>query len=149
VKAILTGPMTMMNWSFVRNDLPTNVVSRQLALALSDEVNDLQNNGIKIIQIDEAAFKEGYPLRKENISDYETMAIKGFKYTVFTAKKETQIHTHMCYSEFRDIIKTIEAMDADVISIETVRSGNKLLEKQSGTVLFATSRLPISACFTG
>jgi 5-methyltetrahydropteroyltriglutamate--homocysteine methyltransferase len=128
VKGMLTGAVTMLNWSFVRDDLPRSSVSDQIAVALSDEVNDLQNAGIKIIQVDEAAFKEGYPLRKDEIPQYETWAVRGFKLTVSTAKKETQIHTHMCYSQFDDIIKTIEAMDADVISIETARGGNRLLK---------------------
>ncbi len=128
VKGMITGPVTILKWSFVRDDLPRSVVSEQISVALSDEVADLQNAGIKIIQIDEAAFKEGYPLRKDNIPDYEKWAVKSFKIVVSPAKMETQIHTHMCYSEFNDIIKTIEAMDADVISIETARSGNELLK---------------------
>ncbi|HFS85205.1 MAG TPA: 5-methyltetrahydropteroyltriglutamate--homocysteine S-methyltransferase, partial [Epsilonproteobacteria bacterium] len=102
--------------------------SKQIALAINEEVNDLQNAGIKIIQVDEAAFKEGYPLREENIPTYEEWAVRDFKIAVSSAKQETQIHTHMCYSEFNDIIGTIEAMDADVISIETARSGNELLK---------------------
>jgi 5-methyltetrahydropteroyltriglutamate--homocysteine methyltransferase len=127
MKGMLTGPVTIINWSFVRNDIPRSIIAKQIALALSDEINDLQNAGIKIIQVDEAAFKEGYPLRKENILNYEKWAVDSFKLTVSTAKNETQIHTHMCYSEFNDIIKTIEVMDADVITIETARSGNRLL----------------------
>ncbi len=128
VKGMLTGPVTMLNWSFVRDDKPKDEVSKQLAIALSDEIDDLQNGGIKIIQVDEAAFKEGYPLRESKIKSYEKWAIRDFKIATSKAKKETQIHTHMCYSEFNDIIKTIEAMDADVISIETARSGNELLK---------------------
>jgi len=128
MKGMLTGPVTILNWSFVRDDMLRSEVSRQIAIALSDEVNDLQNANIKMIQVDEAAFKEGYPLRKEKIAEYERWAVRDFKISVSTAKKETQIHTHMCYSEFNDIIKTIEAMDADVISIETARSGNELLK---------------------
>ena len=128
MKGMLTGPVTILNWSFVRDDIPREAVSKQIALAINDEVDDLQNGGIKIIQVDEAAFKEGYPLRKENIPTYEAWAVRDFKIAVSSAKKETQIHTHMCYSEFNDIISTIEAMDADVISIETARSGNKLLK---------------------
>ncbi|WP_028975070.1 5-methyltetrahydropteroyltriglutamate--homocysteine S-methyltransferase [Spirochaeta cellobiosiphila] len=128
MKGMLTGPVTIINWSFVRNDLSRELISQQIALALSDEVRDLQEAGIKIIQVDEAAFKEGYPLRKKNIKSYEDWAVKGFKLTVSTAHKETQIHTHMCYSAFNDIIETIEAMDADVITIETARSGNRLLK---------------------
>jgi 5-methyltetrahydropteroyltriglutamate--homocysteine methyltransferase len=128
MKGMLTGPVTILNWSFVRDDKPRSEVSKQIAVALSDEIDDLQNAGIKIIQVDEAAFKEGYPLREKNIKTYEDWAVRDFKICVSTAKKETQIHTHMCYSEFNDIIKTIEAMDADVISIETARSGNELLK---------------------
>ena len=128
VKGMLTGPVTMLNWSFVRDDLPRSEVSKQIALAICDEVDDLQQAGIKIIQVDEAAFKEGYPLRKSKISTYESWAVRDFKLSVSSAKKQTQIHTHMCYSEFNDIIKTIESMDADVITIETARSGNELLK---------------------
>ncbi|RXJ86407.1 5-methyltetrahydropteroyltriglutamate--homocysteine S-methyltransferase [Arcobacter sp. CECT 8985] len=128
VKGMLTGPVTILNWSFVRDDKPRNEVAKQIGLAIAKEVDDLQNAGIKMIQVDEAAFKEGYPLRKENISTYEKWAVDNFKLSVSKSKIDTQIHTHMCYSEFNDIIKTIEAMDADVISIETARSGNELLK---------------------
>ncbi len=128
MKGMLTGPVTILNWSFVRDDKPRSEVARQLSLAIFDEINDLQNAGVKIIQVDEAAFKEGYPLRDENIKAYEDFAVESFKISVSCARKETQIHTHMCYSEFNDIIKTIEAMGADVISIETARSGNELLK---------------------
>lgn len=128
MKGMLTGPVTILNWSFVRDDMPRGEVSKQIAIALSDEIDDLQKAGIKMIQVDEAAFKEGYPLRTENIQAYEEWAVRDFKISVSTANKETQIHTHMCYSEFNDIIRTIEAMDADVISIETARSGNELLK---------------------
>ena len=127
VKGMLTGPVTIINWSFVRNDIPEETVARQIALCLSDEISDLQEAGIKIIQVDEAAFKEGYPLRKEKWNWYEKWALESFRRTVASASMETQMHTHMCYSEFNDIIETIEAMDADVISIETARSGNRLL----------------------
>jgi 5-methyltetrahydropteroyltriglutamate--homocysteine methyltransferase len=128
MKGMLTGPVTILNWSFVRDDMSRSEVSKQIALAINDEIDDLQNAGIKIIQVDEAAFKEGYPLREENIKEYETWAVRDFRLSVSAAKKETQIHTHMCYSQFNDIIRTIEAMDADVISIETARSGNELLK---------------------
>ena len=128
MKGMLTGPVTILNWSFVRDDMPRSEVSKQIALGICDEVDDLQNAGIKIIQVDEAAFKEGYPLKKSKIKIYEDWAVRDFKLSVSSAKKETQIHTHMCYSEFNDIIATIEAMDADVISIETARSGNELLK---------------------
>ena len=128
MKGMLTGPVTILNWSFVRNDISRSEVSKQIAVALSDEIEDLQSAGIKIIQVDEAAFKEGYPLRKDRIPEYEKWAVENFKLAVSTADEETQIHTHMCYSEFNDIIDTIEAMDADVITIETARSGNELLK---------------------
>lgn len=128
MKGMLTGPVTILNWSFVRDDVPRDKVSQQIAVALSDEVDDLQQAGVQIIQVDEAAFKEGYPLRQANIKAYETWAVRDFKISVSSAKKVTQIHTHMCYSQFNDIIQTIEAMDADVISIETARSGNELLK---------------------
>ncbi len=127
MKGMLTGPVTILNWSFVRDDMPRSEVSKQIALGICDEVDDLQNAGIKIIQVDEAAFKEGYPLRDSKVQAYEDWAVRDFKLSVSSARKETQIHTHMCYSEFNDIIATIEAMDADVISIETARSGNELL----------------------
>ncbi|MCD6654237.1 MAG: 5-methyltetrahydropteroyltriglutamate--homocysteine S-methyltransferase [Sulfurovum sp.] len=128
VKGMLTGPVTILNWSFVRDDIPKSEVSKQIALGICDEIENLQNAGIKIIQVDEAAFKEGYPLRKDKIKEYEEWAVRDFKIAVSSAKETTQIHTHMCYSEFNDIIDTIENMDADVISIETARSGNELLK---------------------
>ncbi|MDR2149386.1 MAG: 5-methyltetrahydropteroyltriglutamate--homocysteine S-methyltransferase [Spirochaetaceae bacterium] len=127
MKGMLTGPVTILNWSFVRDDIPRSTVARQIALSLFDEVNDLQTAGIRIVQVDEAAFKEGYPLRKEHIGAYENWAVDAFRLAVSGAKKETQIHTHMCYSDFSDSIHTIEKMDADVITIETARSGNRLL----------------------
>lgn len=128
MKGMLTGPVTILNWSFVRDDLSRAEVCEQIALTIADEIDDLQKGGVKIIQVDEAAFKEGYPLRAENIKEYEKWALECFKVSTAVAKDNTQIHTHMCYSEFNDIIKTIEAMDADVISIETARSGNELLK---------------------
>ncbi len=127
MKGMLTGPATMIAWSFVRDDIPLKDVARQIAIAISDEINDLQNAGIHIVQMDEAAFREGYPLRNGKIQDYEAWAVQNFKLAVSSAKAETQIHTHMCYSDFNDIIKTIESLDADVISIENARSGNELL----------------------
>ena len=134
MKGMLTGPVTILNWSFVRDDKPRDEVSKQIAVALSDEIEDLQQAGIKIIQVDEAAFKEGYPLRESKIKEYEAWAVRDFKIAVSSASQKTQIHTHMCYSVFNDIIKTIEDMDADVISIETARSGNTLLKifKETG-----------------
>ena len=128
MKGMLTGPVTILNWSFVRDDKPRADIAKQLALCIYDEIADLQDAGIKVIQVDEAAFKEGYPLRDENIGAYEKFSVDCFKLSVASARAQTQIHTHMCYSEFNDIIKTIEAMDADVISIETARSGNELLK---------------------
>ncbi|MDR2445729.1 MAG: 5-methyltetrahydropteroyltriglutamate--homocysteine S-methyltransferase [Treponema sp.] len=128
MKGMLTGPVTILNWSFVRNDITRAEVARQIALALSDEVADLQKAGVTIIQVDEAAFREGYPLRKENIGEYEQWALEAFRLAVSAADMPTQIHTHMCYSDFNGIIKTIEAMDADALTIETARSGNKLLK---------------------
>ncbi len=128
MKGMLTGPVTILNWSFVRDDMPRSEVSKQIALGICDEVDDLQKAGIQVIQVDEAAFKEGYPLRQAKVKTYEEWAVRDFKLSVSCAKQETQIHTHMCYSEFNDIIATIEAMDADVISIETARSGNELLK---------------------
>lgn len=134
MKGMLTGPVTILNWSFVRDDQSRALSATQIALAIRDEVNDLQNNGINMIQVDEAAFKEGYPIRRENRAEYEQWALNSFLLSTAVAYKETQIHTHMCYSEFTDIIKTIESMDADVISIETSRSGNRLLRifKETG-----------------
>ncbi|MBN2768051.1 MAG: 5-methyltetrahydropteroyltriglutamate--homocysteine S-methyltransferase [Campylobacterales bacterium] len=128
VKGMLTGPVTIINWSFVREDLPKSTIATQIALCLSDEIDELQKRGIKIIQVDEAAFKEGYPLRKINIEAYERWAIDSFKLSVSSAEPKTQIHTHMCYSQFDDIIDAIEAMDADVISIELAKGGNALLQ---------------------
>ncbi len=128
VKGMLTGPVTIINWSFVRDDIEKSEVAYQIALCLADEIDDLQKSGIKIVQVDEAAFKEGYPLRAKNIKAYEEWAVKSFKLATSSAYPETQIHTHMCYSEFNDIIHTIEAMDADVITIETAKSGNRLLK---------------------
>lgn len=128
VKGMLTGPITILNWSFIRDDIKKSYIAKQLALCIYDEISDLQDNGIKIIQVDEAAFKEGYPLRKEDIKEYEKLAIDSFKLSISSAKITTQIHTHMCYSEFNDIICAIQALDADVISIETARSKNELLK---------------------
>jgi 5-methyltetrahydropteroyltriglutamate--homocysteine methyltransferase len=128
MKGMLTGPVTMLNWSFVRDDQPKSVTGYQMSLAIRDEVNALEANGIKVIQVDEAALREGYPLRDSKKAEYEKWAIEGFKITTSGVRPETQIHTHMCYSEFSDIIDAIEAMDADVISIENARSDNSLLE---------------------
>lgn len=127
VKGMLTGPVTMLNWSFLRDDMPYADILPQVALAIRDEISDLQKANIGIVQVDEAAFKEGYPLRKSKIKTYEDNSVKAFKLATAVAAPQTQIHTHMCYSDFKDIMPTIEAMDADVISIETSREGNSLL----------------------
>ncbi len=128
VKGMLTGPVTILNWSFVRDDLPRPAVCRQIALAIRDEVADLEKAGAAMIQIDEAALREGLPLRKADWKDYLDWAVECFRLTSSGVGDATQIHTHMCYSEFNDIIDAIAAMDADVISIETSRSKMELLD---------------------
>ena len=128
MKGMLTGPVTMLNWSFVRDDQPRRTTAYQMAIAIRDEVEALEAAGIKVIQVDEAALREGYPLRNEKRAEYEDWAITSFRITTSSVKPETQIHTHMCYSEFSDIMDAIEAMDADVISIENARSDNSLLK---------------------
>lgn len=127
VKGMLTGPVTILKWSFVRNDVPPDVVARQIALALRDEVNALESNGIHFIQIDEPAFREALPLRKRDWETYFAWAVESFRIASSGVKDTTQIHTHMCYSEFQDILPAIAEMDADVISIETSRSEMELL----------------------
>jgi 5-methyltetrahydropteroyltriglutamate--homocysteine methyltransferase len=128
VKGMLTGPVTILNWSFVRDDLPRSTVCRQIALAIRDEVVDLEKAGAEMIQIDEAALREGLPLRKGGWQAYLDWAVECFRLTSSGVADSTQIHTHMCYSEFNDIIDAIAAMDADVISIETSRSRMELLD---------------------
>ncbi|HBX54069.1 5-methyltetrahydropteroyltriglutamate--homocysteine S-methyltransferase [Pseudomonas sp. UBA2684] len=128
MKGMLTGPVTMLMWSFPREDVSREVQARQLALAIRDEVQDLEAAGIKIVQIDEAAFREGLPLRKAQWADYLAWASEAFRLCASGVRDETQIHTHMCYSEFNDVIESIAAMDADVITIETSRSDMQLLE---------------------
>jgi 5-methyltetrahydropteroyltriglutamate--homocysteine methyltransferase len=128
VKGMLTGPVTMLNWSFVRDDQPRSDTCLQLALAIRDEVLDLEKSGVNIIQIDEAALREGLPLRRAEWQDYLDWAVRCFRVTANGVANETQIHTHMCYSEFNDIIESIAAMDADVITIETSRSDMELLD---------------------
>ncbi|MFP4098297.1 MAG: 5-methyltetrahydropteroyltriglutamate--homocysteine S-methyltransferase [Alphaproteobacteria bacterium] len=128
MKGMLTGPVTILQWSFVRDDQPRSATSRQIALAIRDEVSDLEAAGIRIIQIDEAAFREGLPLRKEDWKAYLDRAVEDFRVASCCVEDKTQIHTHMCYSEFNDIIESIAAMDADVISIETSRSQMELLD---------------------
>ena len=129
VKGMLTGPVTILNWSFPREDVSLKEQAQQIGLAIRDEVLDLEKNGIKIIQIDEAALREKLPLRKSDWhSEYLDWAIPAFRLVHAKVKPETQIHTHMCYSEFGDIIKDIDAMDADVITFEASRSDLKLLD---------------------
>jgi len=128
MKGMLTGPVTILNWSFVRDDQPRSVSCYQLALAIREEVLDLEQAGINIIQIDEAALREGLPLRKSQWKDYLDWAVGAFRITANGVRDDTQIHTHMCYSEFNDIIESIAGMDADVITIETSRSDMELLE---------------------
>lgn len=128
VKGMLTGPVTILQWSFVRNDQPRNVTCNQIALAIRDEVVDLEKAGINIIQIDEPAIREGLPLRKKEWQNYLQWAVNAFKISASGVKDETQIHTHMCYSEFNDVIKNISDMDADVITIECSRSQMELLD---------------------
>ena len=128
MKGMLTGPITILQWSFVRDDQPRSVTATQIALAIRDEVSDLEKAGIKMIQIDEAAFREGLPLRKADWQAYLDNAVENFRLSSCCVDNETQIHTHMCYSEFNDVIDSIGAMDADVISIETSRSQMELLD---------------------
>ncbi|MBQ3770649.1 MAG: 5-methyltetrahydropteroyltriglutamate--homocysteine S-methyltransferase [Bacteroidaceae bacterium] len=129
VKGMLTGPVTILNWSFTREDISLKEQALQIGLAIRDEVLDLEKNGIRIIQIDEAALREKLPLRKSAWhSDYLDWAIPAFRLVHAKVKPETQIHTHMCYSEFGDIVKDIDAMDADVITFEASRSDLKLLD---------------------
>lgn len=128
VKGMLTGPVTILQWSFVRNDQPRSVTCNQIALAIRDEVVDLEKVGIKVIQIDEPAIREGLPLRKADWQNYLQWAVNAFKISASGVRDETQIHTHMCYSEFNDIIQNIADMDADVITIECSRSQMELLD---------------------
>lgn len=128
MKGMLTGPVTILNWSFVRDDLPRETACRQIALAIRDEVVDLEATGAAIIQIDEAALREGLPLRRGDWDAYLDWAVESFRLAASGVADATQIHTHMCYSEFNDIIAAIGAMDADVISIETARSKMELLD---------------------
>ncbi len=128
MKGMLTGPVTLLNWSFVRDDQPRSISCKQLALAIRDEVLDLEKAGVRVIQIDEAALREGLPLRKSQWKDYLGWAVESFRITANGVRDETQIHTHMCYSEFNDIIASIADMDADVITIETSRSDMELLD---------------------
>lgn len=128
MKGMLTGPVTILNWSFVRDDQPRADTCMQLALAIREEVLDLEKAGVNIIQIDEAALREGLPLRRSQWQTYLNWAVEAFRITANGVRDETQIHTHMCYSEFNDIIESIADMDADVITIETSRSNMELLD---------------------
>jgi 5-methyltetrahydropteroyltriglutamate--homocysteine methyltransferase len=132
VKGMLTGPVTILQWSFVRDDQPRSDTCRQIALAIRDEVMDLEKAGVKIIQIDEAALREGLPIRKAEWQHYLDWSVEAFRLTASGVAPATQIHTHMCYSEFNDIIAAVAAMDADVISIETSRSAMELLDAFAG-----------------
>ncbi len=128
MKGMLTGPVTMLQWSFVRDDQPRHITAEQLALVIRDEVVDLERAGIDVIQIDEPAIREGLPLRKQDWNAYFEWAIRCFRIAASGVQDETQIHTHMCYSEFNDMMEAIAAMDADVISIEASRSRMELLD---------------------
>lgn len=128
VKGMLTGPVTILNWSFPCEDISLKEQAMQIALAIREEVLDLEKNGIKIIQIDEAALREKFPLRHADWhSEYLDWAIPAFRLVHAKVKPETQIHTHMCYSEFNDIIRDIDAMDADVITFEASCANMKIL----------------------
>jgi len=127
MKGMLTGPVTLLQWSFARDDVARSTVCRQIALALRDEVVDLEKAGIRVVQIDEPAIREGLPLRRGDWRAYLEWAVECFKLASCGVEDATQIHTHMCYSEFNDIIDAIVALDADVISIETARSKMELL----------------------
>ncbi|MBA1204152.1 5-methyltetrahydropteroyltriglutamate--homocysteine S-methyltransferase [Pseudomonas capeferrum] len=132
MKGMLTGPVTMLMWSFPREDVSREIQARQLAVAIRDEVVDLEAAGIRIVQIDEAAFREGLPLRRSQWQRYLDWATEAFRLCASGVRDETQIHTHMCYSEFNDVIESIAAMDADVITIETSRSDMELLDAFEG-----------------
>ncbi|HCR11930.1 MAG TPA: 5-methyltetrahydropteroyltriglutamate--homocysteine S-methyltransferase, partial [Desulfovibrio sp.] len=127
MKGMLTGPATILCWSFVRDDQPREATRRQIALALRDEVADLEAAGIRVIQIDEPALREGLPLRRKDWDMALALAVDDFRLTAAVARPETQIHTHMCYAEFGEIVPAIAAMDADVISLEASRSRMELL----------------------
>jgi len=127
MKGMLTGPVTILQWSFVRDDQPRSETCRQIALAIRDEVTDLEAADIRVIQIDEPALREGLPLRRSQWPKYLAWAVESFRLASSAVRDETQIHTHMCYAEFQDIIEAVAEMDADVISIETSRSQMELL----------------------
>ncbi len=129
MKGMLTGPVTILQWSFVRDDQPRGETCLQIALALRDEVTDLERVGIGIVQIDEPALREGLPLRREDWDEYLRWAVRAFRVTAAGASDETQVHTHMCYAEFGDILEAIVSMDADVITLEASRSRMEVLEE--------------------
>lgn len=128
LKGMLTGPVTILQWSFVRDDQPRSETTAQIALAIRDEVSDLERAGIRVIQIDEPAFREGLPLKRKDWTNYIAWAARAFRIASSSVKDSTQIHTHMCYSEFNDIFEVLALLDADVITIESSRSGMELLD---------------------
>jgi 5-methyltetrahydropteroyltriglutamate--homocysteine methyltransferase len=128
MKGMLTGPVTILNWSFEREDMPPYQTANQIALALRDEVADLEAAGIPVIQVDEPALREGLPLRRRKWDDYLDWSVRSFRLATSGVRDETQIHTHMCYSEFNQIVGGIEALDADVTSVEAARSRMELVE---------------------
>ena len=132
VKGMLTGPVTILQWSFARDDLPRREVCAQIAVAIADEVADLEAAGAAIVQVDEAALREGMPLRRADQRDYLRWAVDCFRLATARARPETQVHTHMCYSEFGDMLEHLARLDADVLSIEASRSGMELLEAFRG-----------------
>ncbi|WP_242225317.1 5-methyltetrahydropteroyltriglutamate--homocysteine S-methyltransferase [Bacillus cereus group sp. BfR-BA-01380] len=128
VKGMLTGPVTILNWSFVRNDIPRKEVAYQIGLALRHEIKLLESSGIRVIQVDEPALREGMPLKEKDWETYLTWAVQAFRLSTSSVENETQIHTHMCYSNFEDIVEAIRQLDADVISIETSRSHGEFID---------------------
>jgi 5-methyltetrahydropteroyltriglutamate--homocysteine methyltransferase len=132
MKAMLTGPVTILQWSFVRDDQPRHETCAQIALAIQDELRDLEAAGCFAIQVDEAALREGLPLRRAERDDYVRWAVDCFRLTVAPARADTQIHTHMCYSEFNEIMEHIVRLDADVLSIEASRSDMEVLDAFAG-----------------
>jgi len=146
MKGMLTGPVTILNWSFVKNDQARSETCYEIALAMKDEVEDLEAGGINVIQIDEAALWEGLPLRKSEQADYQNWALHGFRITTSGVMDTTQIHTHMCYSNFSDIIHSIIDMNADVITIENSRSDEKLLSVFCEGVQYGAGIGPDACC---
>jgi 5-methyltetrahydropteroyltriglutamate--homocysteine methyltransferase len=136
MKGMLTGPVTILQWSFVRDDQPRAETCTQIALAIQDEVLDLEAAGARLVQVDEAALREGLPLRLAERDEYVRWAVDCFRLATAPARAETQIHTHMCYSEFNDMIEHIVRLDADVLSIEASRSGMEVLDAFTGGVTY-------------